>query len=429
VISRSTILLIAIAFCLACTRQNKDQNSNFLPLKESEKTGRSGPASDIRPSLTSEPHRGKTYGSRNKRAERLRPTLSETKEPLLSGADSNRANTIASLLSKGATVDLNEPVSRAIFSSPLSPAEFPPVILLSRERFLKINFDNDIFDYTDRFYTNGVRIDLIHPSLSQNPLSRTAIPYWGAGENHYGISIVQNLYTPSTTKVGGIQYGDRPYAAYLYFGSFKITNDPRKRFRMTSELDLGIIGPYSLGEYMQKSFHSALPSNSEPEGWEYQVQSDAVLNYSLTFDKGIISERWLNLNLVSTTMVGTLYTNLSGGLLLRTGWMNPYYANLGVSTRNRLRQHHLKMAQGYLFVRGSAKAVGYDATLEGGMLNRSSPYTISGSDISRVVFQSSLGLVISYGGFQIEAEQFFLSPEFHGSTWHKWGHIGLTFCF
>jgi lipid A 3-O-deacylase len=73
--------------------------------------------------------------------------------------------------------------------------------------------------------------------------------------------------------------------------------------------------------------------------------------------------------------------------------------------------------------------VGYDATLEGGLLNRSSAYTMTGSEISRFVFQTSLGLVISYGGFQIEAEQFMLSPEFNEGLWHKWGHIGLTFCF
>jgi hypothetical protein len=324
-------------------------------------------------------------------------------------------------------IDLNEPANSHFFSSSVPPVEFPAMILLNRESFLRISVDNDIIDYTDRFYTNGIRIDLISPFLSGNPVGKLLVPYWGTGRNYYGLSIVQNLYTPSSTKIGGILYGDRPYAAYLYLGSLKITNDPMKKFRLTSELDLGVIGPYSFGEWVQTSFHTTVPSNSEPLGWEYQIQNDLVLNYQVIFDKGVFERKWGNLNLVSSASLGTLYTNIAGGFHFRIGLMNPYFANLGVARYDRLRSNHLKKAQCYFFVKGSGKLVGYDATLEGGLLNKSSVYTIPSSHISRIIFQTTAGVIVTYRGFQIEAEQFLLSPEFDDGMWHKWVHIGLTF--
>lgn len=366
--------------------------------------------------------------SRKKKSE-LTP-VSNTEDPIrFPFHDSVFHDKLDYLRSMDAEIDLNEPVSKRFLSSSLPFTEFPPMILLSREHFLKISIDNDIIDYTDRFYTNGIRIDLISPFLAGNPVGKILVPYWGSGRNYYGLSIVQNLYTPSTTKTGGILYGDRPYAAFLYLGSFKITNDPVKRFRLSSELDLGIIGPYSFGEWVQRSFHKTVPSNNEPLGWEYQVKNDLVLNYQVTFDKGVFERKWASLNLVSSATLGTLYTNISGGFYIRSGWMNPYFANLGIARPYRLRLNHLHKAQCYFFLKGSGKLVGYDATLEGGLLNRTSVYTIPASNLSRLVFQTSLGLTITYGGFQIEAEQFFLSPEFTDGLWHKWVHIGLTFCF
>jgi len=380
-----------------------------------------------------------TIISYNQERHVIKPVRKKKREPKLispRGNITNYRNTssdfqdrIDYLRSREAEIDLNEPISKRFFSSSIPPAEFPLMILLSRERFFKISVDNDIIDYTDRFYTNGIRIDLISPFLAGNLLGKVLVPYWGSGINYYGLSIVQNLYTPSTTKIGGILFGDRPYAAYLYLGYFKITNDYLNRFRMSSEMDLGIIGPYSFGEWVQRSFHKAVPSNNEPLGWEYQVQNDLVLNYNVTFDKGVFERKWVNLNLVSSASLGTLYTNFTGGFYFRAGWMNPYFANLGIAKRDRHNLNHLHKAQCYFFLKGYGKLVGYDATLEGGLLNKTSVYTIPASHMSRLIFQTSAGLTITYGGFQIEAEQFLLSPEFTDGLWHKWVHIGLAFCF
>lgn len=325
-------------------------------------------------------------------------------------------------------IDLNEPKSREFLFSPLENMNFPSMIMLSHERFLLIDFDNDILDNTDRFYTNGIRFDFISPVFQPFPLNLLMIPYWRSGMNYYGISLIQNMYTPSTTKIGGILYGDRPYAAYLYLKSFKITNDFPDKFRQTSEIDIGIIGPASLGDFVQKSFHRDVPTNSEPLGWEYQIRNDLVLDYNICYEKGIVSGKSFDVNLIGTGSLGTLYTNVGGGIMLRTGILNPYFADLGFSKRLTNEEKGLRKVQFLFSLKSNVKFVGYDATLEGGVFNKTSPYTIGQNVISRFVYQGSACLTFSYGGFGIGVEQFILSPEFHNGWWHKWVHIGLTFC-
>jgi len=332
------------------------------------------------------------------------------------------------LHSENIEIDLNEPKSREFLFSPYENLTFPSMILLSRERFLQINFDNDILDNTDRFYTNGIRFDFISPVFQRFPLNLLMIPYWKSGMNYYGISLIQNMYTPSTTKIGGILYGDRPYAAYLILKSFKITNDSRDKFRQTSEIDVGIIGPASLGDFVQKSFHKDVPTNSEPLGWEYQIQNDLVLNYNLSYDNGVVGGKDLEVNLTGTGALGALYTNIGGGIMLRTGILNPYFKNLGISKRSTYEEKGLHMIQILFSLKSNVKFVGYDATLEGGIFNKTNSYTIGQNSVTRFVYQGSACLTFSYGGFGINVEQFLLSPEFHNGWWHKWVHIGLTFC-
>jgi lipid A 3-O-deacylase len=341
--------------------------------------------------------------------------------------DSSNISKLIFLRADKNSIDLNEPISKEFLLSSIDNEKFTSMIMLSRESFLKISFDNDILDYTDRFYTNGIRFDFINPIFQQFLLSKLMIPYWRGGINYYGISLVQNMYTPSTTKVEGILFGDRPYAAYLYFGTFKITNDPVKKFRQTSELDLGVIGSYSFGEYIQKSFHNEVPTNSSPLGWEYQIKNDLVLNYQLNYEKGIFNKKNIDINLNGTGSLGTLYTNISGGFLFRTGLQNPYFVNLGQAKRKTNSENRLRNTQLVFFVTSRAKLIGYDATLQGGFFNKSSEYTIDSDKISRFVFQGSAGITFVYSGIRLDVEQFLLSPEFHNGWWHKWVHLAFTF--
>ncbi len=374
------------------------------------------------------PERASRHGHLRKRRTLVAPAGDITgKTPATVVIDTTRIRRLRQLLATGIEPDLSEKSTfDRLFREPMQEV-LPPMLVVGRETLLRINFDNDILDYTDRFYTNGIRLEVIAPGLRANPLSRLLLPYWGSGTNHYGLALVQNMYTPSTTKLGGILYGDRPYAAYLFVGAFKVSTDPIRKFRQTSEIDAGIIGPDSYGEWVQRSFHNAVPTNNEPLGWEYQVQNDIVLNYQVMLEKGIAATRHFDLALTASGSVGTLYTNATGGATLRAGWFNPAFGFPVSPTGSTLRSQLAGRFQASFFLRGSAKAVGYDATLQGGWLNHSSAYTFPAREISHAVFQASGGITLSYRGVRIEAEQFMLSPEFSHGWWHKWVHIALTF--
>ena len=368
------------------------------------------------------------FHKRGKKKERENRIISSNGTSRQRSPDSLLVQKMLWLRSENIEIDLNEPKSKAFLFSSVEIGKFSSMITLSRERFLQINFDNDILDNTDRFYTNGIRFDFISPVFQRFPLNLLMIPYWKSGMNYYGISLVQNMYTPSTTKIGGILYGDRPYAAYLILKSFKITNDSRDKFRQTSEIDIGIIGPASLGDFVQKSFHNNVPTNSEPLGWEFQIQNDLILNYNLSYEKGVVCGKNIEINLTGTGALGTLYTNIGGGIMLRTGILNPYFKNLGITKRSIIEEEGLQRLQILFSLKSNVKVVGYDATLEGGIFNKTNSYTIGQNSVTRFVYQGSACLTFSYGGFGINVEQFLLSPEFHNGWWHKWVHIGLTFC-
>ena len=306
---------------------------------------------------------------------------------------------------------------------------FPSEITLSREYYVYIQLDNDIFNYTDRFYTNGIRIDFISPAFRFNPLNYLMIPYWDKSLNYYGIRGVQNIYTPSTTLTDSIKPGDRPYAGFLFLGTYKISNDRENRVRFTRELQLGIIGPSSLGGALQISFHSSTPQNHKPIGWEYQIQDDLLLNYRIKLEKGLVAEKAIEMNIQMEGILGTVYTYLQGGFYFRTGWLNPYFSQLFFSREKINHQRKARNIQAYLFFNTNGRLWAYNATLEGGLFNKNSPYIIPASQINRLIFEGSAGIAFSWGGFELRGEQFVLSPEFQNGWWHKWLSIRLSFSF
>jgi hypothetical protein len=120
---------------------------------------------------------------------------------------------------------------------------FYAISYTSTNRYIGVNFDNDIFNNTDYYYTNGFRIDYVTPIFASSPLSFSMLPYRKYSMNYHGMTIVQNMYTPTNPDVSLVLDGDRPFSAYLYLGHFKNTLSNDHKYRQYSELDIGLIGP------------------------------------------------------------------------------------------------------------------------------------------------------------------------------------------
>ncbi len=281
-------------------------------------------------------------------------------------------------------------------------------------RLFVINFDNDIFDNTDYYYTNGIAFEFTHPGLAFLPTSRVLIPGGKNAVNHYSISLVQNMYTPVDPDKNDIQLGDRPFSAYLYAGFGLISNNPVNLQRVTSELYLGIMGPGAFGGFVQATIHDI-----EPVGWTNQIQNSIIVNYNAEYEKGLVSTGFIELNVDGGFQAGTLYDNLYAGMRLRIGKISPYFSTITQTTLNtsgdRLRYFFLVDIQN--------KLVAYDATLQGSLFSSQDSYVILPSGINRYVLNASAGIGAAYGRFSLVLQQHYLTPEFKGGKHFLYGRI------
>ncbi len=283
----------------------------------------------------------------------------------------------------------------------------------------QINFDNDIFDETDYYYTNGVRLSLTTPLAQNSPLYKILLRPKKASLLFTGFSLRQNMYTPTDPDVTVILKGDHPFAGYMVFGQFNHAVDFRRRLNLFSEINLGVIGPASLAGSVQYTLHE-----KKPEGWINQIRNDIIVNYTVSIEKPVLSTPHAELNLTAAARAGTLYDDAGAGLFFRTGSFMSVYRGIWKNRRENRRQQ----LQYWFFMRGNVRGVLYNATLQGGMFSKS-PYTIPAADINRAVVTASAGLAVYYRFMGLELENFYQTPPFKGAYDFRWGRIKLSFLF
>ncbi len=286
---------------------------------------------------------------------------------------------------------------------------------ISNPVIFQITFDNDIFDETDYYYTNGLCFSLVTPVARRSFLSKILVGNRNADIVLAGFSLRQNMYTATNPETEVILKGDHPFAGYLIFGHFMHTVDLKKKLYLFSEINLGVIGPASLAASIQRGVHEKYPA-----GWDYQINNDVIVNYTLKAEKNIIQTNRFELNAAAGLNTGTLYDDISAGIYLRTGSFTPFYKGISLYGNKRL--------QYWFFLKSNLKAVAYNATLQGGMFSNS-PYTIPDNEINRFVFTASAGLSVFYNSVGLQLENFYQSPEFKGAMDFRWGRINLILRF
>jgi lipid A 3-O-deacylase len=285
------------------------------------------------------------------------------------------------------------------------------------DRYFRISYDNDIIAPTDRNYTQGASFEFVAPALSKNPVNYLffAPRTW---TKKYGVELKHMSFTPDDYGSSNIQFGDRPFASALMLNSFQITLDTNRRMRLSQSLSLGVIGPAALGEEVQTLIHRAT-NNVLPLGWTNQIQNDLVLNYHVIYEKSLINYRNIvGLNAHADLQIGSLFTNLSLGTTFQLGlFQDVFSANSFPNVRC------------YLYAQPIIHLVGYDATLQGGLLNKSSAYTLASNEIERVTGQLNYGLCLKLYSFYAAFHVTSLTREFGMGIPARWGgiRIGLTF--
>jgi len=288
---------------------------------------------------------------------------------------------------------------------------------MGAEKYFRFHYDNDFFTATDYNYTQGYTFELVTPWLKKNPLNLILVQPDESRQSRYGIAFEQTGFTPVDITALEFQYGDRPYAATIVLKSFTITTDAARNIRLSSAITLGMIGPAALGNEMQTSIHKWIDDDL-PQGWKHQIKNDLILDYELALEKQLLNvSNIVIINSHSKIRVGTLNTYASTGL------------NMTFGLRGSPNVNNIRPFQAYIYVHPVVSAIAYDATLQGGMFNKNSPYTIASSDLERIVLQNNFGAVIKFNSVYLEYSRAMITREFASGHSHKWGgfRVGFTF--
>lgn len=284
---------------------------------------------------------------------------------------------------------------------------------IAAESYFRFHYDNDFFTNTDYYYTQGISGEYVHPVIKKLPVSKLLLKTRNS-RVQYGISFNLFGYTPTSIKSNYILYGDRPFNGNMTVKFFALSTNRIQQTRLTAAISAGIMGPAALGKEIQTTIHQ-WTDNPIPKGWQHQVKNDIILNYQLNAEKKLLATEGLLVHIAGEIRAGTLQNRLSAGMHVMTGHFdNPY-------------KNGKKKTAYYFYGQARTNLIAYDATMQGGLFNKKSPYTISSAAISRISFQADAGLVLHFKKIFISYSQSFLTKEFRTGKSHRWGGISLGF--
>jgi len=263
---------------------------------------------------------------------------------------------------------------------PLESESNGPIVTLIEE-------NDDLANNGDQHYTQGLRLSYT--------LGEKHTPNWAAGladiipslgmkleATRFGLTGGQNIYTPKNMFTPAPVMTDRPYAGWLYLGTFLQRRGLTARNTQvldSFELDLGIIGPQSLAEETQTWWH-ALGGWIVPLGWHNQLKSEPGL--VLKFDRqwkfsATDPEADWGLEFLphSGVSLGNVQMFGAAGGIVRTGYRLP--DDFGVqnidslSTQSGGRNVNTRPFGAYLFAGLDGRAVARNAFLDGNLWRHS----------------------------------------------------------
>lgn len=278
---------------------------------------------------------------------------------------------------------------------------------------------NDMTFFTDQYFSSGVDIKVYAPFFDKSPFNKILLPNPKDALNYYALTAVHNLYTPIYYDTISHREIDHPFAAYLLFGIRKESFSEAKRLKVTSELQLGLIGPAAGGEVFQNTLHEYIPIAGHVAGWENQIGNDICVQYSAMLEKGLVNFNCFELNATGGVKIGIPHSEVGMGMYFRGGYFDDYFSHIGFSRKNAL--------QIWLFCAGDINFVAYNAVLDGGLFSHQNSYALQ--TINHYLLHSRFGGTLAYKTMKFEIAQEVNSPSFPSALWHRWAYISLMLGF
>ena len=301
-----------------------------------------------------------------------------------------------------------------------------------REHPPAINFrvDNDLFGglNQDQGYTNGALLTFVSPNLADYT-NDPCLPRPARWINRYLerlhpgefeqqnmiFNVGQGLFTPTDFSRSDLIEDDRPYAAVLLvnFGY----NARHGDHLQTTQLALGVVGPWAQGKQVQDAVHSLL-GDDEFMGWDNQLHNEPV--FRLLHER---MQRWPGSNSAGWGWdaishwggaSGNLATHANAGGELRFGWQLP--DDFGSSPQRPAGENTAPTRRGraegwawHLFLTADARWVLRDITLDGNTFRHSHSV-----DKRPFVGEGGYGIAVMRGKWKFALARYYRSREFEG---------------
>ena len=164
------------------------------------------------------------------------------------------------------------------------------LIINLNAQVVSVFLENDVVDGKDKHYTNGSSFMYLSDKDTNN-LSKydnsffefvSKIPTFNNNTTNQtlGLTYSQLAFTPSDLEAKNKIVGDIPYAGVitLDFILYKWEEDFFHEYMLT----LGMVGPSTLTDEFQKSYHK-VTGNTDPQGWDNQLEDDFLYNFAYSY--------------------------------------------------------------------------------------------------------------------------------------------------
>ncbi|HXI87275.1 MAG TPA: lipid A deacylase LpxR family protein [Parvularculaceae bacterium] len=246
--------------------------------------------------------------------------------------------------------------------------------------------ENDYFANTDENYTNGLRLSYVSGEKEpRGVLKFIASTLLGADEDarvRQGFALGQSIFTPQDLATATPLPTQHPYAGWLYGEYMAVVQQDDTIDQFT--IQAGIIGPSAGGEFVQNHWHTLIGGETA-KGWANQIGDEPGLILSYDHQHRALVEfgdTRFGADVTPTVgfSVGNIQTNARIGMTIRIGRdltndygpprVRPSLAGAGYFSP----AHHFSW---YLFAGAEARAIAYDAFLDGRLFHKGDPHVSS----------------------------------------------------
>ncbi len=294
-------------------------------------------------------------------------------------------------------------------------------------------YENDLFSNKDEGYTSGIKLSWL-ASEDKTPkfikLAVKKLSLTGTDNGHIGISVGQDIYTPSDLSKTQPTTNDQPYAGWIY-SSLGVISDNSTTLN-TAMLTIGVVGPLSYAKETQTKIHTIRGIN-KAQGWANQLQNEPGINFSY-------EKKWKSLIMITPIgfdvdfspdygfSLGNINTNASIGGTIRIGHDLPHdYGPPRIKPNLPGSDYFIprNVLGAYLFASTHAQLVLRDIFLDGNTFQSSASV-----DKKPIIADLQLGAAMNYKNLRISYSYVFVTKDFYGQkTAPTFGSIAVSYRF